>query len=78
MDDVVAKKLGGGGYNRRACIKTKTGRGGEVMLQRRLAILLSVCMLASGNGSTVYAMNPQASVQTVSDMQGGSDTGEAV
>lgn len=48
------------------------------MLQRRLAILLSVCMLASGNGSTVYAMNPQASVQTVSDMQGGSDTGEAV
>lgn len=45
------------------------------MLQRGLAILLSVCMLA-GNGSTAYAVSPQMDVQAVGDMQNGSDIGD--
>ena len=46
------------------------------MLQRGLAILLSICLLAGGSGNTVYAMNPQADVQAVDDVQNGADTGK--
>lgn len=46
------------------------------MLQRGLAILLSVCMLAGGTGDTAYAMNPQSNAGTVSAVQNVSDTGE--
>lgn len=43
------------------------------MLQRGLAILLSVCMLTGGISDMAYAMSPQVNVQTVSDMQDRSD-----
>lgn len=46
------------------------------MLQRGLAVLLSICMLVGGSGNTVYAMNPQADLQAVNDVQNGTDTGE--
>ena len=46
------------------------------MLQRGLAILLSVCMLAGITGDTVYAMGPQTDVGTVNAVQNVSDTGE--
>ena len=45
------------------------------MLQRGLAILLSVCMLAGGTGDTVYAMGLQSDVGTVDAVQNVSDTG---
>ena len=45
------------------------------MLQRGLAILLSVCMLAGGTGDTVYAMGLQSDVGTVGAVQNVSDTG---
>lgn len=48
------------------------------MRQRGLAILLSICMLAGGSGNTVYAMNPQVDVQTVSVMQSEAETGETI
>lgn len=43
------------------------------MLQRGLAVLLSVCMLAGGISDTAYAMNPQMNVHTVSDLQDRAD-----
>lgn len=47
------------------------------MLQRGLAILLSVCMLTGGSGNTVYAMNPQADIQTIDAVQNEAEIGEA-
>ena len=47
------------------------------MLQRGLAILLSVCMLTGGSGNTVYAMNPQADIQTIGVVQNEAEIGEA-
>lgn len=46
------------------------------MLQRGLAILLSVCMLTGGISDTVYAKSAQSDVWTVSAAQNVSDTGE--
>lgn len=46
------------------------------MLQRGLAILLSICML-TGGGNTVYTMSPQADVQTLSGVQSEMDIGDA-
>ena len=48
------------------------------MLQRGLAILLSVCMLTGGISDTAYAMSPQVNVQTVSNMQNGSEEGDYI
>lgn len=46
------------------------------MLQRSLAILLSVCMLAGATSDTAYAMSPQSNAGTVSAVQNVSDTEE--
>ena len=46
------------------------------MLQRGLAILLSVCMLTGGISDTAYAMSPQSDAGTDSAVQNVSDIGE--